>query len=931
MNERYLIHNTEERIVFEELNQSLRECSIFYFNVAFMNYGGLQLFLNTLDECRMKGTKGNILTSTYLNFSDPKAFRKLQEFDNIELKVYDATKNNKGFHSKAYIFEYEEHYKIIIGSSNMTQSALKSNIEWNVCLVQKKKDHFAVEIMNTFMKLWNSVEEITEDFIIRYEILLEQLLELKKKEIEIQNSQLILPNKMQTRAIENLRMIREQKEKKALVIAATGTGKTYMSAFDILETKPKKVLFLVHREDILRSAMKAYKNVLGDINTGLFTGTSKEYHQDYIFSTIQTMRSNLELFKKDEFDYIVVDEAHHITSPTYKKILDYFTPEFLLGMTATPERSDGEDILELFDQNIAIEIRLHEAMEEELVVPFHYFGIKDITNYQDLDANEIKKLVKALNVNERVDYIFEKMKFYGHDGKKRKGLGFCASIEHAIYMNEEFNKKGIPSRVLTGSNTVNERKEVMKYLEDEEHELEMIFTVDVFNEGIDIPSINLVLMLRPTESPIIFVQQLGRGLRKYEGKEYLTVLDFIGNHSRAFMIALALKGNTFYDQNSLMTSVQNNFNEIPGSTYIQMDQFTKEEVLRQLSTENFNSKKYMNEEYKAFKRLYGKVPYELMSYHLFDNAPDPLKFMKGISTYLDFLKSYDTEVVVDPCLEEKEFVKAYKCLKDLLPLKRIHEFVIVKEVLLKGALHRKELKKEIEYYIENTTASTLEHAIQVLQFVYYDVIQVEKWNSIVKENGTFVEGNLLLEKFRNNEKQRRVLLDLLNYGIQRYRNEFGVEDCGFPFLKKYQTYTMQDVALVCNLDKKLSSFRGAGLVKHNNDYFLFINLHKEEVKESINYKDEFINTTELQWETPNNTRQDSELGKNIIFNKEREINLHIFVRKYKKIGTVVQPFIYIGKGNSTSHNGNAPITVRILLQEELPYHLYLEFKKDVKH
>ncbi|MEM5596013.1 DEAD/DEAH box helicase [Niallia circulans] len=325
--------------------------------------------------------------------------------------------------------------------------------------------------------------------------------------------------------MENLNRLRSFGEKRALVIAATGTGKTYMSAFDVKQYQPKRMLFIVHREEILKKAKETFEKLLPNENFkfGLLTGNHKDKNADYIFTTIQTLSKCYSEFSKDHFDYIIFDEAHHATSNSYQSVIQYFDPEFTLGMTATPERTDNQNVFDLFDNNVAIEVRLHEALDDELVVPFHYFGITDIeeVDLSGVDINDITEITKRLKVNERVDFIIEKMRFYQHDGQKKKCLGFCASIEHARYMTEEFNKRGYKSACLTGEMSVDQRAHYINKLEDDADELEVIFSVDIFNEGVDIPTVNTVLMLRPTNSPIVFIQQLGRGLRKYEGKAFL--------------------------------------------------------------------------------------------------------------------------------------------------------------------------------------------------------------------------------------------------------------------------------------------------------------------------------------------------------------------------------------------------------------------------
>ncbi|MEW8987698.1 MAG: DEAD/DEAH box helicase family protein, partial [Bacillus sp. (in: firmicutes)] len=377
------------------------------------------------------------------------ALEKIKEFGNVDLKVF-VTDKEIGFHTKAYIFEYEACYKVIIGSSNITQSALKSNIEWNVEIISKENASFIKDVLREYDNLWNMSVEADEEFITRYEDFLKSIKSTQSAQRLIyENVEYIVQNRMQRRATENLDRLRNFGEKKAIVIAATGTGKTYMSAFDVKSYKPKRLLFIVHREEILRKAKETFEKLLPNekLSFGLLTGNYKQKDADYLFATIQTVSKCYHEFASDEFDYLIIDEAHHATSPTYQDVLNYFEPQFTLGMTATPKRSDGYNVFDLFDNNVALEVRLHEALEDELVIPFHYFGITDIEgiDLSDVSIDDIAEITKRLKVNERVDFIIEKMNFYSHDGKKRKCLGFCASIEHAQYMAAEFNRRGYMS------------------------------------------------------------------------------------------------------------------------------------------------------------------------------------------------------------------------------------------------------------------------------------------------------------------------------------------------------------------------------------------------------------------------------------------------------------------------------------------------------
>lgn len=924
-----LIVNSKRGNLLKELKESLSECKRFYFSVAFVNFSGLQLLLDSFKDLEERGVQGRILTSTYLNFTEPKALKKIREFNNIDLKVFIADKK-KGFHTKAYIFENEDNYKIIIGSSNITQRALKSNVEWNVMIVSKKETEFVQQVLSEYNDLWQGTGFVDEEFLTKYESFITSIREREKKEvIDFSNYKIIEPNLMQREALKNLSRLRRCGETKALVIAATGSGKTYMSAFDVESFNPKRMLFLVHKEDILKSAEKTFKSICKnkDIEMGFYTGNYKD-KADYLFATIQTMSKNYDKFKEDEFEYIVIDEAHHSTSPTYEKVLNYFKPKFLLGMTATPERCDKGSIFDVFDNNVAAEIRLNEALENELIVPFHYFGITDIdaVDYGDVDITDISKVAARLMINARVDFIIEKMNFYGFDGNKQKTVGFCISKDHAKYMAEKFNEKGIKSIALTGEDSIEKRQEFINKLEDEDNELKVIFTVDIFNEGVDIPSINQILMLRPTSSPIIFIQQLGRGLRKYENKEFLTVLDFIGNHKKAFLIALALKGSKYYDKDSLKVSVASDFSDIPGCTNIQMDQIAKEEIIKQLTNENFNSFKYLKEEYNEFKKLNGgRIPHTLMDYMKYEGAPDPIRFIKCSKSYDEFLKRVDKGYSSDIFLNE-DFMKVLREFSGKLPLKRPHEFLIVKELLNKESLDLNEAEKVISKYLDSVDKDSILHAFKNLSQEYYDSGEIKNNIKLFECKDNKIIRLLSFEKILHNKELKNKINDILEYGILRYEKNFGSKDYGNPFFKLYEQYSMRDAALLSNYEKSHSAFRGSGLLSNENNYFIYVDLHKDaDIKESINYKDEFKSQDIFQWQTPNNTSQDSDRGKNIIYNKDRNINLHIFVRKYREIDGKVQPYIYIGKADTIDFEGEKPITVLFKLQNKMPEGLYNEF------
>jgi len=930
-----LITNGSTSSMFDEIDNSLKNCKSFIFSVAFINFSGLQLLLKTLGEANKRGIKGKVITSDYLNFTEPKAIRKLTEFENIETKIYLQNVFG-GFHTKAYIFEYDEDYQLYIGSSNITSNALLKNIEWNVKIISKKENPFVVDIFNHFNELWNKTQSLDERFLNEYENFIDNLKDFKRNEESfIYREETVRPNSMQLRAIQNLSNLRNRGEDRGLVIAATATGKTYMSAFDVQSYNPKRLLFLVHREDILLKAVESFKRVLGSkIDIGVLSGTSKEFDKKYLFSTINSMHLHFNKFKPNDFDYIILDESHHAVSESYQKVMNYFKPNFILGMTATPERTDGFALFNYFNNNVALEIRLHEAIDNDLVCPFHYFGITEVAgiDLEKIDFNDSEKIGEILSVNNRVEYVLEKLHFYGHDGKKLKALGFCASLKHAEYMADEFNKHGIRSKFLSGFDSVEIRKQYINEIESDSPEsIQVLFTVDIFNEGIDIPSINTVLMLRPTSSPIIFIQQLGRGLRKFKDKEYVTVLDFIGNYKKSFLIAIALNGSDYLDKDSLKVTVRNNFKGLPGTSFVQMDEIAREQILKQLEFENFNSMKYLKDEYLLYKKLNNyKIPFYLMEYELLEGSPDPVKFINHSKTYIEFIKKIEKEIDLSDFDLSNDYIKVLTQISSELPIKRPHEYAIIDQLIQKEYISFELMKSEISTYVNNISSESLLHAINNLLGQFKDSQQLKNFTQLI--NYDEKTQNISRHTNWNNlftSKNITMLSDTIRYGLTRFSREFNYTDYTLPFFKLYQTYSMMDAATLSNDYRKTAAYRGQGLITNKNDYFIYVDLNKDEtIKESINYKDQIIDQYSMQWESQNKTNQNSKIGINLIQNRERNINLHMFVRKFKMIDGLVQPFIYLGLVDTHKYESNKPIRFIFKFRESLPEKLLNEFITD---
>jgi superfamily II DNA or RNA helicase/HKD family nuclease len=537
-----------------KLTASLKRAKTIDIIVGFLMESGVKLLIEDLKQGADKGVRIRILTGNYLNITQPQALYLLKGAlgEKVDLRFYNVP--NKSFHPKSYIFEYEEDGDVFIGSSNLSNSALTSGIEWNYRLNKSKNLEDFTHFKNIFEDLFlNHSVIIDDDEMRRYSSVWKRAKifnELEKIEDNKEQLGTVIPmyepRGAQIEALYELKRCRAEGLDKGLVVAATGIGKTYLAAFDSLDFH--KVLFVAHREEILNQAEVSFKNIRPNIKTGFFSAKNKESNCDVVFATVQTLGQKQylcdEYFKKDEFDYIIIDEFHHAAAGNYANVLEYFTPKFLLGLTATPERLDNKDVFALCDYNIVYEVRLKGAIDKGWLVPFRYYGVFDETDYTKISFRNGKydeaELESALMINKRSDLILNHYKKYN----SKRALGFCTSRRHAEYMSKYFNENGIKAcTVISGTQTEFsiERREAVDKLK--KGELNIIFSVDMFNEGLDIPEIDMILLLRPTESPTIFLQQLGRGLRKYKDKKYVNILDFIGNYKKANLIPFFLSGN----------------------------------------------------------------------------------------------------------------------------------------------------------------------------------------------------------------------------------------------------------------------------------------------------------------------------------------------------------------------------------------------------
>ena len=542
--------------LYYQLLNSLKRADSVDIVVSFLMESGVRMLLGELDNALKRGAKIRILTGNYLGITQPSALYLIKHKlgEQVDLRFYNE--KNRSFHPKSYMFHYKDYSTIYIGSSNISKSALTSGIEWNYRFSSKTDSHNYEKFYNTFLDLFEHHSiVIDDDELKRYSknwhrpAVSKDLDRYDLQDNEATNNiALFEPRGAQIEALCALENTRAEGAGRALVQAATGVGKTYLAAFDSKDYE--RVLFVAHREEILKQAAQSFKNVRNSDDYGFFDGESKCTDKSMIFASVATLGRSEYLknkyFAPDYFNYIVIDEFHHAVNDQYQRIVNYFKPQFLLGLTATPERMDGRNIYEICDYNVPYEISLKEAINKGMLVPFHYYGIFDDTDYSKLHIVRGRYDEKELNETyignvHRYELIYKYYCKYG----SRQALGFCCSKEHAREMAREFSSRGIPSVAVfsdASGEYTEKRKVAIQKLKN--GEIRAIFSVDMFNEGVDITSVDMVMFLRPTESPIVFLQQLGRGLRKCRGKEFLTVLDFIGNYEKAGRVRFLLEGKS---------------------------------------------------------------------------------------------------------------------------------------------------------------------------------------------------------------------------------------------------------------------------------------------------------------------------------------------------------------------------------------------------
>ena len=910
-----LLSNKNEKII-GTLRRELEECDEFIISVAFITESGVTMILEQLRSLNERGVKGQILTGDYLTFTQPKALKKLMEFENIDVRLVSEEK----FHAKGYFFRKKDIWTMIIGSSNLTQTALTTNFEWNLKINSLKDGKIAKNILDNFYNIFYNVSKLTDERLNEYE---ENYLMYKNfnKKIKAQEKSLIekevKPNIMQEQALKNLESLRSY-AKRGLLISATGTGKTYLSGFDVKNARAERVLFIAHRKTILSKAKETFETIIKDKKMGIYDGNIGE--EDYLFAMIQTMskKEHLEKFPKDYFDYIIIDEVHHGGAKSYQSLINYFTPKFMLGMTATPERGDNFDIYELFHHNIAYEIRLHDALREELLCPFHYFGISDI----ELDGELIteKTAVKKLTSDERVKHIIEKSRFYGYSGDKLHGLIFVSRVEEAIELTEKMKNRGIRCEVLTGEDSDSKREKTI--LDLEEGRIEYIITVDIFNEGVDIPCINQVILLRPTESSIVYIQQLGRGLRKYEGKEYVVILDFIGNYEKNFLIPVAVSQDNSYDKEYMKRFIMNGTDMIPGQSSIIFEEVVKERIFENINKNNFSTKKNIERDFNLLEKQLGRIP---MLYDFFyHNMIDPSVILKYKKTYDEILRIMRPKIdfgKISPT--ENNYLRYISSF--LTPAKRVHEMIILSLILENKKIDVEDIEKELkDRYDLIEQRENIENGLKHLaKEIFISLSTAKEFYPLIEKYGDYYICCEEFEKsYRENSYFKSLIDDLIKYNLAYVEKNYKQETK--ESILKYKGYSKQEAFWYLNLDFNNGyQVSGYTVFEKERKVILFITLDDTGI--SADYDNTFYDNRRVTWFSKAQ-RYLEKNGKITIEGKiaENYYTLEVFIKK--KLG---ENFYYLGQVERVvnpkeiiNSYGKSVVEYELVLKNEIEENLF---------
>lgn len=897
-----LISNQPGSTMGDAIREELKGSESFDISVAFVSENALKsMYQAFVDHAKKSGKRNRIITSTKNYFNSPKAFKelmKLQRDANVEVLIWEHGDSGESggtiaqdqlFHPKGYLFsrrmeEGRAYYNLYVGSSNLTSFALQNQREWNLRVSSTSEAQLIQQVKEELADQVRQSVPLTDEWLAQYEEEFKNYAPPRAQILQQARAAKIEPNAMQRDALASIRQLRDEGQRRAIVISATGTGKTYLSAFDVREFHPKRMLYVANRDTILKAARESYQRVLGcdEAELGLLTGSSKQHDAKYVFASVDTLRRHMEeWYESDDFDYVLIDEAHHSGANNYRSVIDYFSEaRFMLGMTATPERTDSFDIFALFDHNIAYEIRLQKALDENMLCPFHYYGVHEFLGddgarvdsaegISKSDKRQIQYSLEELTEPSRVRYIIRKLEQYGSYGQQVTGLVFCSRIDEAEQLSHLFNQETNqqaerPYRTvaISGKTSPKDVENAVNRLEA--GELDYIFTVDKFNEGIDIPAINQIVMLRNTESSIVFTQQLGRGLRKFPHKTCVTVIDFIGNYANNYLIPVALYGNAG-DSDIVRKNLQR---EAVGLSSISFDEISRKQVLKSLDTASWSDKKMLREQYSVMRNELGRIP---MLTDVYRHDPSMVMTMaQKNSSYFDFAREAET-VLSD---EERGSGFAHTLLpvdaqgeqwlkmatEILLVAIRPQELVVLDELLTscnKGVyspISVLRLKEAVatRFPASYHTDAQFESALRVLDWSFFDTAAKKSYGEcavIERSDGGISLAPEFAARLVNNDTFRHFFVDNVRTGLKRFADLLEEsaktghslqDDRGFVYEHRYKMFEVERL-LAWPKQINGSSVGGYLLPKEGGSMPVFVKYANSQ------YADRFLNPQEMHW------------------------------------------------------------------------------------
>jgi superfamily II DNA or RNA helicase len=893
--------------MLEELKKEIATSDEIEWLVSFVKWSGLRIIIEELRNFTERGGSLRIITTSYMEATDYKALQELSKLSNTEIRV-SLDKERTRLHAKAYLFKRKTGFSTAyIGSSNLSNPALTSGLEWNLKVTEKDSFDIIRKFEATFEGYWND-EEFKSLSVNEEENWSKVRQSLTKEQVAETSEQYFLdirPYHYQQEILDELEVERTvHGHTKNLVVAATGVGKTVISAFDFkrfLQQKPNaKLLFIAHREEILKQSMYTFRAILKDVNFGeMFVGRFEPTSFDQLFMSIQSWNSRkmIEKTTADFYDFIIVDEFHHATAPSYRALLEHYEPTILLGLTATPERMDNQNVLSYFDDRIATEMRLTEAIDRKLLSPFHYFCVTDNVDHSAIKWSrrgyDTDELTNVYTSNDRrSDLIIRNVNKYVTSLDQVKALGFCVSVEHAKYMAAYFNTKQISSIALHGDSSDDDRNTAKRKLIN--GEIKFVFVVDLYNEGIDIPEVNTVLFLRPTESLTVFLQQLGRGLRLADDKECLTVLDFVGQAHADYSFEEKFRALVGRTKHSIRHYIENGFFHLPKGSVIQMEKQAKEYILRNVK-EVKNTKQNLITKIKYFEEDTGEqlTLSNFLHYHHLSLADfygtsrnrsfERLKVEAGLSE--DFQSEYEVNIN-----------------------RRIHSLFHLDSI---------ELLKFLKKYLDDSLIENEEQQLMV-GMLYYSLFDAPPANL------GFESMHDGIRRLVSTEALKSEVQEVLDVCMDKIRSVGKPSPFEYSSpLRVHAQYTSDQVLAAFgyfNEEVKPAFREGVKYFEDKQTDIFFITLNKsdKDFSPSTQYEDYAISDRLFHWQSQNKTSDTSPTGKRYINHRQTGNNIALFVREYKQKYGYTSPFVFLGTADYVRHEGNKQISFEWRLHERMP-------------